>query len=40
MDFKILPDEFHRISEQLVNRRNFMQRSSMLGLAAAAVGAM
>jgi hypothetical protein len=36
MDFKILPDEFHRISEQLVNRRNFMQRSSMLGLAAAA----
>jgi hypothetical protein len=36
MDFKILADEFHRISEQLVNRRNFMQRSSMLGLAAAA----
>jgi hypothetical protein len=36
MDFKILPDEFNRISEQLVNRRNFMQRSGMMGLAAVA----
>ncbi len=36
MDFKILPDEFNRISEHSLNRRNFMQRSGMLGLAAAA----
>jgi Ferritin-like domain len=36
MDFKHMPDELHRISQQLVNRRNFLQRSGMMGIAAAA----
>jgi len=36
MDFTALPDEFNRIRQQLVNRRNFMQRTGMAGLAAVA----
>jgi hypothetical protein len=36
MDFTAMPDEFNRIREQLVNRRNFMQRTGMAGLAAVA----
>jgi hypothetical protein len=34
MDFRSLPDEFHRISEQPINRRNFMQRTGMVGISA------
>lgn len=36
MEFPNLPDEFNRISQQLVNRRTFMRRSSMVGAAAVA----
>jgi hypothetical protein len=34
MGFPNLPSEFSRVGEQLINRRNFMQRSGMVGVAA------
>lgn len=36
MGFRIFPEEFRRMSEQMVNRRSFMQRSGMVGMAAIA----
>ncbi len=36
MGLTIFPEEFRRMSEQLVNRRNFMQRTGMASLAAVA----
>ncbi|MFZ0746196.1 MAG: ferritin-like domain-containing protein [Terracidiphilus sp.] len=36
MDFTNLPEEFCRVSEKLVNRRNFVQRTGMAGIAAMA----
>ena len=29
-----LPEEFRSVSQQLINRRNFMQRSGLAGVAA------
>ena len=34
MGLSILPDDFRAMSERLVNRRNFMQRTGMAGIAA------
>jgi hypothetical protein len=36
MGFPNLPDEFRRVGEQLINRRNFMQRTGLAGVAAMA----
>ena len=36
MGFPNLPNEFRQMGEQLINRRNFMQRSGMAGVAAMA----
>ncbi len=36
MGFTLLPEEFRQMSAQLVNRRNFLQRSGMASLAAVA----
>jgi hypothetical protein len=36
MDFTKMPLEFRSISEKMVNRRNFLQRSGMVGIAAMA----
>jgi hypothetical protein len=36
MNFTNMPEEFLRIGEQLVNRRNFIQRTGMAGVAAVA----
>lgn len=36
MGFRNLPNEFRSVSELLINRRNFMQRSGMVGVAAMA----